>query len=83
MNALSVRVELQADCLAGVWAHFADATKGMLEDGDIEEAINAASAIGDDTLQRESQGHVVPKDSRMGRARNACAGSATASRRAT
>ena len=58
-NQLSVLLELQADCLAGVWAHDADA-KGILEVGDIDEALTAASAIGDDTLQRESQGYVVP-----------------------
>ena len=58
-NQLSVQLELQADCLAGVWAHDADA-KGILEVGDIDEALNAASAIGDDTLQRQSQGYVVP-----------------------
>jgi predicted metalloprotease len=59
-NQLSVRLELQADFYAGVWAHHADKYKGVLEDGDIQEAITAASAIGDDTLQRRSQGHVVP-----------------------
>jgi len=58
-NALSVRLELQADCLAGVWAHDADA-KGILEVGDIDEALNAATQIGDDTLQKRSQGYVVP-----------------------
>lgn len=58
-NQLSVQLELQADCLAGVWAHDADA-KGILEMGDVEEALAAATAIGDDTLQRQSQGHVVP-----------------------
>lgn len=58
-NALSVRVELMADCLAGVWAHHADAQWQILEKGDIEEALNAASAIGDDTLQKQSQGYVV------------------------
>jgi hypothetical protein len=60
-NALSVRMELQADCLAGVWAHQADAAGRILEEGDIEEGLNAASAIGDDRLQRRSQGHVVPE----------------------
>ena len=59
-NALSVKLELQADFLAGVWAHHAQRTKGLLEPGDIEEALTAASAIGDDRLQRESQGYVVP-----------------------
>ncbi|MEE4361909.1 MAG: neutral zinc metallopeptidase [Pseudomonadales bacterium] len=61
MNALSVRVELQADCLAGVWAHHSQRGKGWLEDGDVEEAMNAAAQIGDDTLQRRSQGRVVPE----------------------
>ena len=60
-NALSVRLELQADCLAGVWANHADRTRNILEAGDVEEALNAASAIGDDTLQRQSRGTVVPE----------------------
>ena len=59
-NALSVRLELQADCLAGVWAIRADRASDILEAGDVEEALNAASAIGDDTLQRQSRGTVVP-----------------------
>jgi uncharacterized protein len=59
-NAMSVRVELQADCFAGIWAKDT-AQKGLLEDGDIEEAINAANQIGDDTLQRKTQGYVVPE----------------------
>lgn len=59
-NRLSVRLELQADFYAGLWAHHAQQMKGILEPGDIEEALNAANAIGDDRLQRESQGHVVP-----------------------
>ena len=59
-NELSVRVELQADYFAGVWAHHAQATKQILEPGDLEEALNAATAIGDDRLQRESTGQVVP-----------------------
>ncbi len=58
-NAMSVRVELQADCFAGIWAHYTD-QKGLLEAGDIEEALNAAHQIGDDTLQRRTQGYVVP-----------------------
>lgn len=60
-NALSVRVELQADCFAGVWAHHADAARQILESGDMEEALNAASRIGDDALQHQSQGRVVPE----------------------
>jgi len=60
-NALSVRLELQADCFAGLWAHHAQRARQILEQGDIEEALNAASQIGDDTLQRKSQGHVVPE----------------------
>lgn len=59
-NALSVRVELMADCLAGVWAHHADKRWRILEQGDIEEAITAAAAIGDDKLQKQAQGYVVP-----------------------
>jgi uncharacterized protein len=61
MNALSVRLELQADCLAGVWAHHSNQAKAWLEPGDIEEGLNAAAKIGDDTLQRQSQGVVVPE----------------------
>ncbi len=59
-NRLSVRLELQADFFAGVWAHHAQKSKHLLEVGDIEEALGAASAIGDDRLQMESQGRVVP-----------------------
>jgi predicted metalloprotease len=59
-NKLSVKLELQADFLAGVWAHHAHKMKNILESGDIEEALNAANAIGDDNLQKKSQGHVVP-----------------------
>lgn len=59
-NRLSVRLELQADYLAGVWAHHAQRTKSVLESGDLEEALQAASAIGDDNIQRQTQGHVVP-----------------------
>ena len=61
MNALSVRVELQADCFAGVWAHHSQQAKGWLERGDVEEGLNAAAQIGDDNLQRQSQGTVVPE----------------------
>ena len=61
MNALSVRLELQADCLAGVWAFHGQRLKQMLEQGDVEEALNAASQIGDDKLQQQSQGTVRPE----------------------
>lgn len=59
-NALSVRVELQADCFAGVWGNRTNQAKNILEQGDVESALHAATAIGDDTLQRQSQGVVVP-----------------------
>ncbi|MCB1905836.1 MAG: neutral zinc metallopeptidase [Rhodocyclaceae bacterium] len=59
-NRLSVRLELQADCLAGVWAHHADRARSVLESGDVEEGLAAAAAIGDDRLQRQAQGHAVP-----------------------
>ncbi len=59
-NAMSVRVELQADCFAGIWGHFTK-QKGILDAGDLEEALNAAQQIGDDTLQRKMQGYVVPE----------------------
>ncbi|MDH3337728.1 MAG: zinc metallopeptidase [Gammaproteobacteria bacterium] len=60
-NRLSVKLELQADCLAGVWANRADRARGILEAGDVDEALNAASAIGDDRLQKQSRGMVVPE----------------------
>ena len=60
VNALSVRQELQADCLAGVWGHHANVDRQMLDPDDLEEALVAASAIGDDRLQREAGGRVVP-----------------------
>ena len=60
-NALSVRLELQADCYAGVWAHHADKARQILETGDLQEALNAASAIGDDRLQRRARGRVAPE----------------------
>lgn len=59
-NALSVRLELQADCLAGLWAHHANRSRQILESGDLEEAMAAATAIGDDRLQRRSRGYVTP-----------------------
>lgn len=59
-NKVSVRLELQADCFAGVWANRADRMRGILEPGDIEEALNAASNIGDDRLQKQSRGYVTP-----------------------
>jgi len=60
-NQLSVRQELQADCFAGIWAHHAQRSRQVMEQGDIEEALNAASSIGDDRLQRQAQGYVVPE----------------------
>lgn len=60
-NALSILQELQADCFAGIWAHHAQRQRQVLEEGDVEEGLAAASAIGDDTLQRRAQGYVVPE----------------------
>jgi len=60
-NALQVRMELQADCFAGVWANLNDQVKSRLEPGDVEEGLRAATAIGDDTLQRQATGRVVPE----------------------
>ncbi|PJX25497.1 hypothetical protein CAP48_05470 [Advenella sp. S44] len=59
-NDLSVRVELQADCFAGIWAHELQKDGTIIEDGDIEEAMNAAAAVGDDHIQKQAQGYVVP-----------------------
>ena len=61
VNALSVKLELQADCFAGIWGHYADRERSMLEAGDIDEALNAAAAIGDDRLQEQSTGTVRPE----------------------
>ena len=66
-NQMSVRLELQADFLAGVWAHHAHRNYNILEEGDIEEGINAANRIGDDTLQKEAQGYTVPERYTHGR----------------
>lgn len=66
-NELSVRMELQADCYAGLWAHSANAQYQLLEPGDIEEALNAASQIGDDRLQKQAQSYVVPDSFTHGR----------------
>ncbi len=66
-NAESIKVELQADCYAGVWAHAANRS-GIVEDGDIEEALGAAAAVGDDMIQRRSQGYVVPESFNHGTA---------------
>jgi len=60
-NALSVKLELQADCFAGIWGHHADKARKILESGDVEEALSAATAIGDDTLQRQAGGTIVPE----------------------
>ena len=68
-NAIQVMMELQADCLSGIWAYHADRTRNLLEEGDIEEGLNAAAAIGDDTLQRKAQGYVVPESFTHGSAR--------------
>ena len=68
-NAIQVRMELQADCLSGVWAKNAHKKRNLLEEGDIEEGLNAAAAIGDDTLQRKTQGHIVPESFTHGSAK--------------
>ena len=68
-NAIQVRMELQADCFSGVWAHHAHRARQVLEEGDIEEGLTAAAAIGDDTLQRKAQGYVVPESFTHGTAK--------------
>jgi hypothetical protein len=60
-NQLTVKQELQADCFAGIWAHNADRSRQLLETGDIEEGLTAASAIGDDRLQKQSTGYIRPE----------------------
>jgi predicted metalloprotease len=60
-NDLSVRLELQADCLAGIWAYHADRSRNIVDEGDIESALRAASSIGEDRIQKQSQGYVVPE----------------------
>jgi hypothetical protein len=68
-NALSVKQELQADCFAGLWGNHANRSRQVLEEGDIEEALNAATAIGDDRLQKQAQGYVVPESFTHGSSR--------------
>jgi predicted metalloprotease len=68
-NELSVRMELQADCFAGLWGNHADRSRQILEQGDVEEALNAASAIGDDRLQKKGMGYVVPESFTHGTSR--------------
>ncbi|PKM13226.1 MAG: flagellar biosynthesis protein FlgM [Gammaproteobacteria bacterium HGW-Gammaproteobacteria-3] len=68
-NKLSVRLELQADCFAGLWAHHTDKAKQILEQGDVEEALHAASAIGDDRLQKQARGYASPESFTHGTSR--------------
>ena len=85
-NAMSVRVELQADCFAGVWAYHANKERGgtaTIGDKDVDQALAAATAIGDDRLQRQSQGRVVPDSFTHGSAHSGCAGSRQAFSQAT
>ena len=79
-NALQVRMELQADCLAGVWANLNNQVKNRLQPGDVEEGLNAASQIGDDMIQRRTQGRWSPTPSRTAAPSSACAGSSAASK---
>ena len=72
-NKVSVRLELQADFLAGVWAHHAQKTRKVLEPGDLEEGLRAASAVGDDSIQKAARGHVVPESFTHGSARQRAA----------
>ena len=82
-NRLSVRLELQADFFAGVWAHHAQQNWQILEDGDIQEALNAATAIGDDRLQLKSRGVIVPESFTHGTSNSGPAGLFAASRAET
>ncbi len=68
-NQLQVRMELQADCYAGIWAHHAQRSRQILEDGDLEEALGAAAAVGDDLIQKRTQGTVVPESFTHGSAK--------------
>jgi predicted metalloprotease len=72
-NKVSVRLELQADFLAGVWAHHAQKMRNILEQGDIEEAMRAAQAVGDDNIQKQSRGYVVPDSFTHGTSRQRAA----------
>lgn len=83
VNALSVRLELQADCLAGIWASFANRERKILEQGDLEEGLNAAAMISDDMLQKRSKAMSSPKVLPTAALNSACAGFAPASRLAT
>jgi len=74
-NALQVRVELQADCLAGIWANRSQQKNNFLDPGDVDQALQTASAIGDDRLQKESQGYVVPDAFTLALLRSASDGS--------
>ena len=78
-----MQTELQADCLAGVWAYHADRTKHILEQGDVEAAMNAASAVGDDRLQRQGRGTVVPTPSPTAVLHNGFVGSSAVSKAVT
>jgi len=78
-NQVSVRVELQADCFAGIWGYHAQRSRHIVESGDLEEALRAATAIGDDTLQKQSQGQVVPESFTHGTSNSACGGSGAVS----
>jgi len=82
-NRLSVRLELQADCLAGVWGYHADKSSHILEAGDLEEALRAASAIGDDRIMKQTAARLFPMPSPTAPRNSGCAGSGGALRRGT